>query len=63
MTPSIISSSFYSDEVPSEEDPVEKRVSFEKTSLRAITSALMEATEKNEFLQERFKFIFRDEED
>ncbi len=63
VTSSIISSSFYSDEISLEEDSVEKRVSFEKTSLRAITSALMKATEKNEPLQERFKFIFRDEED
>ncbi len=63
VTSSIISSSFYSDEISLEEDSVEKRVPFEKTSLRAITSAFMKATEKNESLQERFKFIFRDEED
>ncbi len=63
VAPSIISSSFYSDEVPPEEDPVEERVPFEETPLRAITSAPMEATEKDEPLQERFKFIFRDGED
>ncbi len=63
MTPSIISSSFYSDEILPEEGPLEERVPFEKTSLRPMTSAPMEAIEKDETLQERFKFIFRDGDD
>jgi len=63
VAPSIISSSFYSDEISPEEGPLEERVPFEETPLRAITSAPMEATEKDEPLQERFKFIFRDGDD
>ncbi len=63
VAPSIISSSFYLDEISFEEGPFEERVSFEETSLRAITLAPMEATEKDEPLQERFKFIVRDEDD
>ncbi len=63
MMSSIISSSFYSDEISFEESSLEERVSFEKISLRSIASALMKATEENEILQERFKFIFRDEHD
>lgn len=47
VAPSIISSSFYSDEVLPEEG----------------LSAPMEATDKDELLQERFKFIFRNGDD
>ncbi len=63
MVSSIISSSFYSDEISPEESPLEERAPFEKTSLRPIASALMKATEEDETLQERFKFIFRDGHD
>jgi len=63
VAPSIISSSFYSDEIPPEEGTLKERVPFEETPLRAITSAPMEATEKDEPFQERFKFIFRDGDD
>ena len=48
MAPSIISSNNYSDEVPLEEDPLEERALFEETPLRAIASAYIEATEKDE---------------
>ena len=60
VAPSIISSSFYSDEIPLEDGPLEERVPFEESPIRPIASAPMEATEKDETLQERFKFIFRD---
>ena len=63
VAPSIISSSFYSDEILPEEGPLEERVPFEETPLRPIAPAPMEATEKDETLQERFKFIFRDGDD
>ncbi len=63
VAPSIISSSFYSNEISPEEGPLEERVPFEETPLRPIASTPMEATEKDETLQERFKFIFRDEDD
>ncbi len=63
ITPSIISSSFYLDEISPKEGPLEERVPFEETPLRPIASAPMKATKKNETLQERFKFIFRDEDD
>lgn len=63
VAPSIISSSFYSDEIRPEEGALEERVPCEETPLGAITSAPMEATEKDEPLQERFKFIFRDGDD
>ncbi len=63
MAPSIILSSFYLDEILPKEGSFEERVSFKKTSLRSIASMPMEATKKNEPLQERFKFIFRDEDD
>ncbi len=63
VAPSIISLSFYSDEIPPEEGPLEERVPFEETPLRAMTSALMEATEKDEPFRERFQFIFRDGDD
>ena len=62
VAPSIISSSFYSDEILSEEGPLEERAPFEE-NLRAITSTPMEATEKDEPFQERFKFILRDGDD
>ena len=48
VAPSIISSSDYSDEVPLEEDPLEERALSEETPLRAIASAHIEATEKDE---------------
>jgi len=60
VAPSILSSSFYSDEISPEEGPLGERVPFEDTPFRAITSAPMEATAKDETLQECFKFIFRD---
>ena len=63
VAPSIISSSFYSDEISPEEGPLEGTVLFEETPLRPIASAPMEATEKDETLHERFKFIFRDGDD
>ena len=63
VAPSIISSSFYSDEISPEEGPLEERVPLEETPLRPIAPAPMEATEKDETLQERFKFIFRDGDD
>jgi hypothetical protein len=63
MAPSIISSSFYLDEISPEEGSLEERVLFEETPLRPIDSAPMEATKKDEPLQERFKFIFRDGDD
>jgi len=63
VAPSIISSSFYSDEILPEEGPLEERAAFEETPLRPIASAPMEATEEDETLQERFKFIFRDGHD
>ncbi len=48
MAPSIISSSFYSDEILPEEGPLEERVLFKETPLRPIASVPMEATEKDE---------------
>ena len=48
VAPSIISSSYYSDEVPLEEGPLEERAPPEETPLRAIASAHLEATEKDE---------------
>jgi len=63
VAPSIISSSFYLDEIPPEEGPLEERVPFEETPLRAINLAPIEAIEKDEPLQEWFKFIFRDGDD
>lgn len=63
MTSFIISFNFYSNEISLEENSFEKRISFEKIAFRAITSTLMKTIKKNESLQERFKFIFRDEDD
>lgn len=63
VAPSIISSSFYLDEILPEEGPLEERVLFKETPLRPIASVPIEATEKDEPLQERFKFIFRDGDD
>ena len=63
VAPSIISSSFYSDEISPEDGPPEERVPFAETPLRPIASAPMEITEKDDILQERFKFIFRDGDD
>ena len=63
MTFFIISSNFYSNEITFEKSSLEEKVLFEKTSLRSIASALIKTTKKNESLQERFKFIFRDEND
>jgi len=63
MTPFIISSSFYLDEISPKEDSLEERIPFKKTSLRLIASTSMKTTKKNETLQERFKFIFRNEDD
>ena len=64
VAPSIISPSYYSDEeVPLEEDPLEEGASLEEAPLRAIASAHIEATEKDEVTQERFKFIYRDGDD
>jgi len=63
MTPFIISSSFYLDEISPKEGSLEERILFEKTSLRPIASILIKATKKNELLQKRFKFIFRNEDD
>ena len=57
---SIISSSFYSDEILPEDGPPKERVPFEETPLRPIASTPMEITEKDDILQKRFKFIFRD---
>ena len=63
VAPSIISSSFYSDEISPEEGPLEERVPFEETPLRPIASAPMELKVKDDTLQERFKFVFRDGDD
>lgn len=63
MAPSIISSSYYSDNVPLEGDPLEERAPPKETPLRAIASAHTEATEEDELPQERFKFIYRDGDD
>lgn len=63
VAPSIISSIFYLDEISPEEGPLEERVPFEETPLWPVALAPMEATKKDEILQERFKFIFRDEHD
>jgi len=63
VAPSIISSSCYSDQVPLEKDSLEEGAPPEETPLRAIAFAYMEATEKDEIPQERFKFIYRDEDD
>jgi len=63
VAPSIISSSFYSNEISPKEGPLEERVPFEETPLRPIASAPMKATKKDETLQERFKFIFRNKDD
>ena len=41
----------------------EERAPSEETPLRAIASAHIEATEKDELAQERFKFIYRDGDD
>ncbi|KAL8792178.1 MAG: hypothetical protein Q9195_005200 [Heterodermia aff. obscurata] len=59
VAPSIISSSYYSDNVPLEGDPLEERAPPKETPLRAIASAHTEATEE----EERFKFIYRDGDD
>ena len=59
----MILSSYYSDEVPFEEDPLEERAPSEETPLRTIASAHREATEKDELVQERFKSIYRDVDD
>ncbi len=50
MTSFIILSSFYLDEISLKEDSIEERISFKKSSLRAITLTLMKATKKNESL-------------
>ncbi|KAI4146514.1 MAG: hypothetical protein LQ340_005897 [Diploschistes diacapsis] len=50
VAPSILPSSFYSDEVLPE-GPLEEKVPFEETPLRAIIPAPVEATEKDERLQ------------
>jgi len=50
ITSFIILLSFYLNEISLEEDSLEKRVSFEKTSFRAITLTLMKVTKKNESL-------------
>jgi len=63
ITSFIISLSFYLDEISLKENSLEERISFKNTSLRLITLALMKVTKKNEILKERFKFIFRDEDD
>jgi len=63
ITSFIISLSFYLNEISLKENSLEERILFKNTSLRLITLALMKATKKNEILKERFKFIFRDEDD
>lgn len=66
LAPSIISSSFYSDEVlleerPLEERPLEEGPSKVETPLQAIASA--QATKEDELPQFQFKFIFREGDD
>lgn len=61
--PSIISSSFYSDEVLLEERSLEEDPPKEETPLQAIASARIETTKKDELPQDRFKFIFRQGDD
>ncbi len=63
LAPSIISSSFYSDEVLLEEWLLEEDSLKEETSLQAIASARIETTKKDELSQDRFKFIFCQEDD
>lgn len=63
LAPSISSSSCYSNEVPLEEDSLEEGGPPKGTPLRAMASAYMEATEKDELPQEWFRFIYRDEDD
>jgi len=63
ITSFIISLSFYLNEISLKENSLEERILFKNTSLRLITLALMKVTKKNEILKERFKFIFRDEDD
>jgi len=48
VAPSIILSSFYLDEISPEEGLLEERVPFKETPLRVITSAPIEAIEKDE---------------
>ncbi len=50
VAPSIISSSFYSDESLPEEGPLEERAPSKETPLQPIASAPMEATEETETL-------------
>ena len=58
IAPSIFSSSHYSDEVALKEGPLEG-----ETQVQAIASANMEAIEKDEIPQDRFKFICCDGDD
>jgi len=48
VAPSIISLSFYLDEIPPEEGLLEERVPFKETPLRVINLAPIEAIEKDE---------------
>ena len=46
-----------------EKGPLEERVLFEETPFRLIALVSIKATEKDEPLYKRFKFIFRDGDD